>query len=160
MRVAAGETDRDVPGLRRQIDIGHRFGLQHDTKLARAGEQRSQQRAVLHHVGERLVGLDLAVEGEKDRPHRIGEPAVGHHHVENGLRTGRDRVPDPDHGQQPPRRRHDGGGARIGRRAGERRVGDRDRKSRPQPLPQRDRERESGHAGTADQDIDPFACVT
>ena len=48
--------------------------------------QRRDQRRVLDHVGERLARLDLAVEGEESRPHRVVQPAVGDHHVENRLR--------------------------------------------------------------------------
>ena len=65
-----------------------------------------------------------------------------------------DRVPDADRLEQPPRRRHDRGGARIGAGAPERRIGHRHREGGAQRLPQRDRERQAGKAGAADQDVE------
>ena len=55
----------------------------------RLGGKRVGQRRVLDHVGERFARLDLAVEGEKRRPHHVVEAAVGHHHVEDRLRLRR-----------------------------------------------------------------------
>ena len=116
-------------------------------------DQRREQRRVLDHVGERLARLDVAVEREEGRPHRVLQAAVGDHHVEDRLRVVRDLVPDADRLEQPPRRRHDGGGARIAPARAERRIGDRDRERRPEPLAQRDRQREAGEAGAADQHV-------
>ena len=76
-------------------------------------EQRVDQRPVLDHVRERLARRHLAAEGEEDRPHRVAEPAVGDHHVEDRLRLAGDRVPDADRLEHPPRRRRDGRGARV-----------------------------------------------
>ncbi len=66
-----------------------------DAELARFGFQRSDQMPVLDHVGEWFARLDLSGEGEKDRPHRVVEPAVGHDHVEDRLRFAGDGLPRP-----------------------------------------------------------------
>ena len=87
---------------------------------------------VLDHVGERLARLDLAGEGEKDRPHRVVEPAVGDDHVEDRLRLVGDGVPDAERLEQPPRRRDDGRGALVvGVAAPSAGIGDRDGERRP-----------------------------
>ena len=104
-------------------------------------------------MGERLARLGIAVEGQEHRPNRIGEPAVGHHHIEDGLRLARDGVPHPDRLEQPLRRRHDGGSARVMRRGVQCGIGDRDAEAIAQPLAQRHREREPGDAGAADEHI-------
>ena len=57
--------------------------------------KRSDQMPVLDHVGERLARLDLAGEGEKDRPNGVAEPAVGDHHVEDRLRLAGDASQTP-----------------------------------------------------------------
>ena len=36
--------------------------------------ERGHERAALDHVGEGLAGLDLAVEGQEHRPHRVARP--------------------------------------------------------------------------------------
>ena len=75
--------------------------------------------------------------GEKDRPHRIVEPAVGDDHVEDRLRIVGDALPNADGLEQPARRRHDGRGAFVARVAyAKRRIGDHDGKGRSQRLPQ------------------------
>ena len=51
--------------------------------------------AALDHVGEGLAGLDVAREGQEDRPDRVAEAAVGDHHVEDGLRAGAIRSQTP-----------------------------------------------------------------
>ena len=105
-----------------------------DAFVLRLLDQRVEQRAVLDHVRERLARLDVAVEGEEGRPHRVLQAAVGDDHVEDRLRVVGDLVPDADGLEQPPRRRHDGGRARIGGRTAERRIGDRRRRtSGPSP---------------------------
>ena len=104
-------------------------------------------------MGERLARLGIAVEGQEHRPNRIGEPAVGHHHIEDGLRFAGDGVPHPDRLEQLLRRRHDGGSARIAPAAVECRIGDRDAEAIAQPLSQRHRQREPGDAGTADEHV-------
>ena len=53
-------------------------------RLLRSARRRSGR--ILDHVGERLARLDVAVEGEEDRPHGVAEAAVGDDHVENRLR--------------------------------------------------------------------------
>ena len=84
--------------------------------------------------GEGLARFDVAGEGEKDRPHRVVEPAVGDDHVEDRLRLAGDALPDAERLEQPPRRRDDRRGALvIGIAFAERRIGDSDGKGRPQP---------------------------
>ena len=53
----------------------------------------------------RVTFADLAAEGEERRPHRILQPAVGDHHVEDRLRLAGDGLPHTDSLKQPPRRR-------------------------------------------------------
>ena len=90
---------------------------------------------VLDHVRERLALLHLAAEGEEGRPHRVVELGVGHHHVEDRLRLRRDRVPDLDRLEQPPRRGRDRRGARVLRLRG-RQAPDRPPSPRtPRPAP-------------------------
>jgi hypothetical protein len=103
-------------------------------------------------VRERLAWRDITVKAEECRPHRVVEPAVGDDHIEDRLR--RDLVPDADGLKQPTRRRDDGGRPRITRCTAERGIGHRDRKRLPEPLAQRDGEREAGEAAPADQHID------
>ena len=67
-----------------------------DAAALSPSRQRVDQIAVLDHVGERLARFDFAGEGQKYRPHRIVEPAVGHHHVEDRLGLAGDAVPDAD----------------------------------------------------------------
>ena len=104
-------------------------------------------------------GSHLAVEGQEHRPHRVLQPAVGDHHVEDRLRVVGDLLPDADRLEQPPRRRHDRGRARIGAGAPERRIGDHDRKGGAEPLAQRDRQREPGKAAAADQHVGALCAI-
>ncbi len=62
-------------------------------------------------------------------------------------------LPDADGLEQPPRRRHDGGRARIGAGAAERRIGDRDDEGGAEPLAQGDRQRKAGETSAADQHV-------
>ena len=105
-----------------------------DPLFLRLFDQRREQRPILDHVTERLARLDLAVEGQESRPHRVLQAAVGNHHVEDRLRGVRDLVPDPDHLEQSPRCGDNRRGARVGRHLAERRIGDRDRERWPEPL--------------------------
>ena len=109
--VAEAHAMRDMPPARNPATAR---GAQLDALRVAPSPQRREQRAVLDHVGERLARLDLALEGEEGRPHRVLQPAVGDHHVEDRLRL--DRVPHADGLEQPARRRRDGGGARIAAR--------------------------------------------
>ena len=87
-------------------------------RSSRARSSAADQRRVLHHVGERLAGLDLAREGEEDRPHRVAEAAVGDRHVEDRLRVRPATcVPHAERFQHAPRRRR-----RSRKRAGRRRT--------------------------------------
>jgi hypothetical protein len=78
-------------------------GLQHHAGIAASREDRGGEVAALHHMGERLPGLDLALEGEKGRTHRIGDPAVGDHHAQDRLCLPRDGIPDAERLKHPPR---------------------------------------------------------
>ena len=115
--------------------------------------QRREQRPVLDHVGERLARLDVAVEGEEDRPHRVARA---------GCRS------PPCRGSAAPRSGPTRRCVSNSRRAAatmadarasvagapERGIGDRDREGRPEALAQRDRQRKAGKAGAADQHVD------
>ena len=103
-------------------------------------------------MGERLARFHIAVEAQKHRPDDVGEAAIGHHHIEDGLRL--DVPPNADGLEQAPRRGDDGGGTAILGGAPQRGVGDRDRERRRKPLAQRNRQREAGKARAADQHVD------
>ena len=106
-------------------------------------------------MGERLAWLDLAGEGEEDRPHRVVEPAVGDDHVEDRLGFRRDALPNAERLEQAARGGDDRRGALvIGMAPAEHRVDDGDGKSRPKPLPQGDRKREAGKAAAGDEHVD------
>src|SRR5262249_58839588 len=91
----------------RKLEIGDRRRRKRDTFVLRLRRQRREQRAILHHVGERLARFHIAIEAEKDRPHGVSETAVGHHHIKNGLRL--DVLPNADGLEQAARPRGDGG---------------------------------------------------
>ena len=110
-------------------------------------------------MGERLAGLHVASEGEEDRPHRVLQAAVGDGHVEDRLGAVGDCLPNADGLEQPARRRHDGGRARIGAGAAERRIGDRDDEGGAEPLAQGDRQRKAGKTGAADQHVGALCMV-
>jgi len=155
-RIAVGQTHMGAIGgaVGRKLKIRDRRGPQRDAFVLRLRRQRREQRPILDHVGERLARLHVAIEAEKDRPHDVGETAVGHHHIEDGLRL--DGLPNADGLEQAPRRGDDGGGTPVFRRARQRRVGDRDRERRRQALAQRNCQRETGKARAADQHVDPL----
>src|SRR5439155_16572118 len=104
-------------------------GLEGYAGVLRAPGEGCDQRPVLHHMREWLARLDIAAEGEKHRPHRIAQAAVGDHHVADRLRLAGDFFPDPDGNKQPARGGDDGRGARIRTPPREQRIGDRDRKT-------------------------------
>ena len=105
-------------------------------------------------MGERFARFDFAGESEKDRPHRVVEPAVGDDHVEDRLRLLGHALPNTERFQQPACGGNDRRGALVvGVASAQRRVGDGDRERRPEPLPQRDREREAGKAAARDQHV-------
>jgi hypothetical protein len=151
-RIAVGQRDVDV--VARTLEAGDRRLPQGDAFVLRLLHQCGDERGVLDHVGERLARFDVAVEGEKDRPHDVAEAAIGHDHVENGLRL--DVLPHADSLEQPPRRGDDCGGAGIFRRPSQRRVGHRDGERGRQALAQRNGQRQTGKAGAADQHIGPL----
>ena len=100
-------------------------------RASRLGGQRRDKAAVLDHVSERFARLDLAGEGQKGRPHRVVEPAVGDHHVEDRLGLRGDRLPHAERLEQAA-----GGGAIADARssragAAERRIRDRDGEAGP-----------------------------
>src|SRR5579863_6869569 len=106
-------------------------------------------------MGERLAWLDLAGEGEKDRPHRIVEPAVGDDHVEDRLGFRRYVLPNAERLEQAARGGDDRRSALvIGVALAEYRVDNGDGKRRPKPLPQGDRKREAGKAAAGDENVD------
>ena len=108
-------------------------------------------------MGERFTRFQITFEGEKCGPHHVMQAAVGHHHVQDGLRL--DLVPYADSLEQPPRRCDDGRRAPVGGGARQCRIRDRDGEGGPEPLAQRNREREAGEAAAADHHVDTFACA-
>ena len=83
-------------------------GAQIDALGFRALHQRIDQMAVLDHMRERLARLDIAREGQEDRPDRVFQLRVGDDHVEDRLGSGRDLVPDADGIEQAAAGRDDG----------------------------------------------------
>ena len=154
---AGGEPRRHA--ARVGFEVGDRGRLEGDARLPRLVDQRRQDVAVLHHVGERLARLHVAREGQKNRPHRVVELGVGDHHVEHRLGARRDRVPYAERLEQAARRRHDRRGARVVDRPTERRIGDRDTERLAERLAQRERERQPGKAGAADQHVNAILTV-
>ena len=151
-RLAIGECN--VDRMVRVFETADRARAQFDAEFCRLLDQRIDQVPVLDHVGERLAFLHLTAEGEESRPHRVVELGVRHHHVEDRLRVGGDRVPDFDRLEQPARGRRDRRGARVLRRCGpERGVHDRHRERLAQPLAQRDGQRQAGKARPADHQV-------
>ena len=91
----------------------HPLGLEIDAGLPAGIEQGGGDVARRDHMREGLVSLHVACEGEKGRPHRILQAAVGDHHVEDGLRPVRDLRPDAERLQHPARGGGDGIGALV-----------------------------------------------
>ena len=130
-----------------------RGGVQVDGRRTAGLDQRRRERAALDHMGEGLAGLDLAVEGQEHRPHRVGDPAVGDHHVEDRLRAALDRPPDAERREHPPRAGGDRIGAPVaGGIAGERRIVDRHLERGAERLLQRQRQRQPRDAAAGDGD--------
>ena len=104
-------------------------------------------------------GFDLAREGEEHRPHRVLQLGVGDDHVEDRLRVGGDRVPHAERLEHAPRRGRDRRGAQVGPRIGGKcRIGDHDPERAPEPLAQREREREPGESAARDHHIGARNC--
>src|SRR5262249_31067801 len=103
--------------------------------------------------------LNVAVETEEHRAHRITEPAVGDVHVDNRLRLASNPVPDPDGLEQPACRRHDRRGTRIIGGLPERRVRHRHPIGRTERLLERDRERQARKAPATDQHVAPICAL-
>src|SRR5262245_53744154 len=140
--------------MRRRVGLAdHRLRHERDTLALGAFDQRHQQGPVLDHMGERLARFDVAIEGEEHRPHRVAQMAVSDAHVEDRLHFLGDGLPHADGLEQPSRRRHDRGGARIIDGASKRRICHRHAVGRAERLLERDRERQAGKAGTADQHV-------
>ncbi len=153
MPPSPNDTTMRLPSFSKRVTAVARSSIPCVTRLC--GERRIERR-VLDHVGERLALCDLAREGEEHRPHRVLQLAVGHHHVEDRLRIRGDRVPHAERLEHAPRRRRDRGGAQIGlriRREG--RIGDNDPERVPEPLAQRERERQAGESAARDHHIGP-----
>ena len=136
------------------IEIGNRGGSQFDAGFLRLHDKRGEQRRVLDHMRERLARLDIAIEGEKDGPHHVVEAAVGDVHAEDRLRQVGNRIPHSKGLKQPTRRGDDCRCAHIRRWTPERRIDHHDRERWAERLSQRNRQREAGETGAADQHVD------
>ena len=125
-----------------------------DRHAFRRGLRRklADQRGILDHVGERLAGLDVAFEAQKHRTDRVLDAAVGDDHVADVLGARRDRVPHAERLEHAARRRRDRRSPWVVA-AAELGIGHRHRKIRPEPLAQREREREPGKAAAGDEHI-------
>ena len=129
-------------------------GAQLDPLRARLCGERRIERRVLDHVRERLALFDLAREGEEHRPQRVFELRIRHHHVEDRLRVGRDRIPHTQRLEHAPSRGRDRRGAQIRPRTGrECRIGHHDAERIAEPLTQRERKREAGETAARDHHI-------
>jgi hypothetical protein len=93
--------------LRVRAEVGNRGGTQLDAYFLRLRDESGKQGRVLDHVRERLARLDIAIEGEKNRPHCVAEAAVGDLHAEDRLRQVGNRVPHSKGLKQPTRRGDD-----------------------------------------------------
>src|ERR1700720_788555 len=163
-RLGVAQSRLNAAAVRRRVivawgdngEIRHRTASQIDAKLARLGRERINKNPVLDHVGEGFARLDLAGESEKSRPHRVAEPAVGDHHVENRLRVGSDALPNAKGFEQPAHRGNDRGGAFVngGRGATKAWIGDGNGEAIAERLAQSDGEGEPGEAAAGNQNID------
>jgi hypothetical protein len=84
-----------------------------DLLMAAVCLECSGKHIVGDHMGKGLARFELAVEVEEDRPNRIERSRIGDHHRANGLRLGRDVVPDADCAQHAPRTCRDRRGAAV-----------------------------------------------
>ena len=115
-RVAVGKRAHRSRSAR-QLEIRRPRSARRSTPSSlRLVQQRREQRPVLDHVRERLARLDVAVEGEEGRPHRVLEAAVGHHHVEDRLRLAATLSQTPMVSNSRRAAADDGRGARVARR--------------------------------------------
>ena len=123
---------------------------------AAAAAQRADHAAVLDHVGEGLARLDLAGEGQEDRPHGIAGAAVGDRSSRGSAgRSAAIASQTPSALEHAPAGRGDGRGAAVaGRGAGRRRIATVTDSLRPQALPQRQRQRQADVAAAGDEDVD------
>ena len=146
--VAVRERHGDAIGTR--IVARNRGGPEIDAFSLGARDQRIDQPAVFHHVGEGLAGLDISGKGQEHRPGGIFQLRIRDHHVEDGLRI-RHLIPDAERLEQPPARRHDRGRPRIAARPrSQRRIGDYDGNIRAKALTERQRQRQPGKGAAAD----------
>ena len=111
-------------------------------------------------MGERLARRDIAFEGQEHRPHRVLQTAVGDDHVEDRLRVVGDPLPDPMVSNS---RRAAATIAEARASAGARPSAGSatvTANERPEPLAERDRQREAGKTGAADQHVDCSLAAT
>ena len=142
---------RDVDAVAARIEGGHRGGPEIDALGLGALDQRVDQMAILHHVGERLARLDIAAKRQEHRPCGVLQSGIGDHHVGDRLRGGCDLIPDSDGVEQPAAGGDDGGGAGIAARPQrQRRIGDDDRNIGAKALTQRQRQRQPRKRAAAD----------
>ena len=158
-RGSAPVLERDNDPAAVMADLGGGGRLQDHAYVFGLLRQGRNQKPVLDHVGERLARFDVARESKEDRPQRIIETAVGHDHVEDRLRLPGDAAPNAERLEQPPRSGDDCRSALVGGVAfAERRIRHHDREGRPEPLFQRNGEREPGKTAARNQDIDIVTC--
>ncbi len=72
---------------------GHALGQEFDARRSRRRQHGGVEVVLEHHMGEGLVGRDLAVEVEEDGPGGIAFARIRDHHLDHGLGRGRHRLP-------------------------------------------------------------------
>jgi acyl-CoA thioesterase-2 len=116
------------------------------------------QHAILDQMSGWLARFDLAVKGEKHRPHDVRKLGVGDHHIEDGLRVFGNLAPDTNGLEQPLCGRGNGGGTHVaGPVLVQRRIRHGDLERIAEPLAQRDGKRQPSEPAAADQHVHAFA---
>jgi hypothetical protein len=146
-----GQGDIRVSSLNRKAL--HAFGPQIDARVPAGVQQAGGEIARRQHVGERLVAIHFAGEGEEGRPHRVLQAAVGDHHVEDGLGLLRHLLPNAQRLEHPASRSRDGVGALVPVRvAFQGRVAHDHVDPVAERLPERQREGQPGETAARDDD--------
>ncbi len=146
----AAVAKRHVDAFRARVIGRDRRGAEIDALGLGPHHQRVDQAAVLDHMRKRLARRDIAGKVQKNRTGGVFQLGIGDDHVEDRLRLAPDVVPGADGLEQAAAGGHDRGRARVAARTGrERGVGDDDGNLGPEPLAQRQGQREAGKRAAA-----------
>jgi len=150
-RGAIAEPHIHVQWAGNEIDHGRYHEI--DANRRRLMGERCDQPPILDHMSERFTRFDLTPECQECRPHGVIDPAVGDHHIKDGLGIVRDRGPHPERIEHAARSRGNGRSPCILAGSGEIRIRQCYGKIAAQRLAQRDRERKPGESAACDQDV-------